>query len=442
MYPVVEDAVSKKSFFYPSFGELYQVIRELYLNDIFPSKVSLLVELERRGILNGILITHKGLRGKDAIDYLEAIDVDPDQIESYAFQVQEFFASRELERVLQEELKMLEKGDRVINILAHNDLQTGKIGTYTGAKSQNIQSAKEVRDKALQQLKETADGAERYIPVGIKAWDDYTNGLFGGRMYIVAASSNDGKSSLVQNIVYNVSVIKNIKTCLISLESSSVEVYNKIIQRMTGISILKIEKGVMSDKELDLYEQASERIGNAPIIFDDSPELILPLLRSKIRKAKADGARAIIIDQLEQVLIGGGGDTQPEYIRLNYIAYRIKAFAREMDIPIVLVHQMNRSADSGTNRGKNINPQIQDLAQAGEKPADAVLMIRHERVNQTVVSTFFHWVKNRQGKKGMEEVEFIGERVLFRDKGTSERDRENTPEAFQEKMWDAPEKTD
>ena len=76
---------------------------------------------------------------------------------------------------------------------------------------------------------------------------------------------------------------------------------------------------------------------------------------------------------------------------------------------------MNRSVESGQNRGQEKDPQLTDLASAGEKPADAVLMIRHKKEGQVPVQTWFHWVKNRQGMKGRREVKFDGKKALFED---------------------------
>ena len=70
------------------------------------------------------------------------------------------------------------------------------------------------------------------------------------------------------------------------------------------------------------------------------------------------------------------------------------------------------------------------LSQAGEKPADAVLMIRHKKSGQKFLETYFHWVKNRQGRKGVRKVEFDSEHILFRDiPGTTE-----FPDFIQEDM--------
>lgn len=415
LFSVVEDFLEKRSFGWQPFGIIFQSIKEVNSNNILPDVMTIYTDLDKKGMIDTIKIMSNGLQGKAALEYIANFDVNPDNIESYARQVQELYATRQLMALLDKEKQAIEGGSSPIEILSHLDLETGKIAAYVGAQSKNIKSAKDVGHESVEQFQEAAHGNDLYISTGINAWDDFTNGLYPGRLYIVAAASNDGKSSLIQNIVYNISVERKIKSFLLTLEASSVEVYNKIIQRMTGISSMIIEKGHLKDAELEKYTEAVGKIANSEIIFDDSPELILPLLRTKIRKAVANGARVILIDQLEQILIGFGGEVQAEYVRINYIAYRIKAFAREMQVPIILVHQMNRSADSGQNRGKNVDPQIQDLSQAGERPADSVLIIRHKKEGQKILETYFHWVKNRQGKKGRRRVEFDGEHVLFRD---------------------------
>ncbi len=427
LYPVIEDTISRKSFGWPSFGLMLQVYKDLVSDDILPDKLSVIAELERREQLSSISIPSKGLKGKDAIDYMENLaDVNPDNIESYAYQVQRYYSFRQLQSTIDKiksKLDATKDNPNPLDILSELDIETGKIAIQMGARSQNIKLAKDVALTVINEFKEATAGKSKYISTGLSAWDDFTNGLYPGRLYIVAAVSNDGKSSLVQNILYNISVEKDIKGCLISLEAEAAEVYRKIIQRITGISALRIESGDVSEEELPLMKNAVEKIGRSQIIFDDSSELILPLLRTKIRKAVSDGAKYVIVDQLEQILLGSAGDTKDDHIKLNFISYRIKAFAREMDIPIILVHQMNRSIDSGQNRGKNVDPQIQDLSQAGEKAADAVLMIRHKKNKQVILETYFWWVKHRQGRKGVRKVDFIAKNILFKDiPGQSEFD--------------------
>ena len=412
----IRDTVASKSFNWRPYGSIYKVIADLTNNDYLPDKAIIAHELDNRGVLEGLRTPDGAVTGRAVLDWLEDKDADVNRLETYARELQDMYATRQLIALLDKEKAAIESGSAPIDVLSRIDVETGKIAVSVGAQNKNLRSAKDVGSEVYEQFEEARKGRDLYIGTGIDAWDHFTNGLYPGRLYVVAAASNDGKSSLVQNILHNVSVERGVKAMLLSLESSSEEVYNKLIQRMTGISAMRLERASLKADEVDKYTAAVKRLANAPIIFDDSPELILPILRTKIRKAVADGAKLVIIDQLEQILVGGGGDTQAEHIRLNYIAYRIKAYAREMNVPIILVHQMNRAADTGQNRGKNVSPQLQDLAQAGEKPADAVVMIRHKRTEHGEVSaTFFYWVKNRQGIKGVVQVEFDGERVLFKD---------------------------
>jgi replicative DNA helicase len=440
LYPVVEDILSKGTFGWTSFGTIYDAIKRLNNSDIMPTVYTLLADLDERGELSGIKLPSSTLTGGDAIKHIaELKEIDENQIESYALYAQRVQSQRELIRSYSRAIDCLKRGEDPSSVMAQQDVDNGKISVRLGTKSSSLQDAKTVAGQVISRYKDTVNGVVTFLKTGIKAWDEFTNGLYNGRLYIVSAVSNDGKSSLVQNILYNVCVenpIKGVATekgVLISMEASAVDVYHKLIQRITGISALRIESGNLSEDEERIMADAIREIGNSKIVFDDSSELILPLLRTKLRKAKENGAKFAIIDQLEQILLGGAGDSQPEYIKLNFITYRIKAFARELDMPIVLVHQMNRGIDSGERRGKNVDPQIQDLAQAGEKAADAILMIRHKKSGQEILQSFFWWVKNRQGKKGFQEVEFIGKRVLFRDIPI-EKENENLPDFLQNEL--------
>jgi len=418
LFPIVEDVLSKKSYANNQFGIIFDTIKSLYNNETLPDIITVQADLERKGFLENLNVS--GKKGKEALEYIYSKEVNVDNLESYANQINQDFASRQLLLTFEMAQKKLRDGRQSpIEVSSYVDIEMGKINMITGT-SNGIKKIDTVADEAIKGFVEASSNKHLYISTGLKAWDDFTNGLYPQRLYIVSARSNDGKSTLVQNILYNLSVTSENKAMLITLESSAVDIFNKLIQRMTGIPSLRIEKGNLTKEELIKYKEAAQKIKQSNILFDDSSEMILAVLRSKIRKAATEGVKVIIIDQLENILLGGGGDTQPEYIKLNFIAYRIKAFARESNLPIILVHQMNRSVESGQNRGKDQDPQLTDLASAGEKPADAVLMIRHKKDGQVPIQTFFHWVKNRQGMKGRREVKFDGKSALFDDIPESE----------------------
>ena len=413
LYPIVEDSLSKKSYANYQFGIIFDSIKSLYNSEILPDIITVATDLERKGYLDNLSIL--GKKGREALDAIFNKDVNVDNLESYANQINQDYASRQLYSAFETAMKKLKDGKQSpIEVSSYVDIEMGKVNLITG-NSNGIKKAESVAEEAVKGFLEATNNKHLYISTGMKAWDDFTNGLYPQRLYVVSARSNDGKSTLVQNVLYNLSIKSDIKAMLITMESSAVDIFNKLVQRMTGISSLRIEKGDLSPEEVDKFKEAAKKIKSSNILFDDSSEMILAVLRSKIRKAVSDGVKVIVIDQLENILIGGGGDNQPEYIKLNFIAYRIKAFARESNVPIILVHQMNRSSESGQNRNKDVDPQLTDLASAGEKPADAVLMIRHKKENQNPIQTWFHWVKNRQGMKGRREVLYRGEWALFED---------------------------
>jgi replicative DNA helicase len=408
-YAIIEDLLDKQSFGLPAFSQVFSVIKFCVESDIYPDHIIVEGELDRRGILDSIIIPSNGLRGKEAIRYLKNLDADENHLESYAIQVSEMKAARQI-IALSDRMKMLvEEGKRPYDILSEIDTDTGKIGAFIGVQSKNNRTSKEVALSNVQQLEDTLGGKSRYISTGLKSWDNFTGGLYPSRVYMVAARSNEGKTSLSLNIALHVAGVEGKAVKIFTFESSAEEIQNKLIQIKTGISAIRIEKGELSDEEIELYKKALEEISKLPISYDDSSELTLPLLRTKIRKAVADGAEVIIIDQLEQVLIGGSGDSQPEYIKINYMAYRIKAFAREMDTRIILVHQLNRKGEGSENRNKIVDPVLSDLAQAGEKAPDVVMMIR------TSHEPALFCVKNRQGPKGKQSINWDGSRMKFSD---------------------------
>lgn len=419
LYSVVEDMLEKNSFGWVPFGNIYQAISEVVESDLYPDIDTVAHNLERKNLLNSLTIPATKITGRDALDYLKDMDSSPDLIENYAFQISELRGGRQLAALADKMKKNLESGKRPIEILAMMDYESGKISAYVGSPSQNTRTSKDVAESNIKQFQDTLNGKSRYIETGLKFWDDYAGGV-APRFYLIASEQNEGKSTLVNNLIYNLSVdreeSRKVKVKLFTFESSAEEINNKLVQRQTGISQIRIEKGELSESELVLYQTALEKISKSPIVYDDSSEITLPLLRTKIRKAVADGVGVIFIDQIEQIQIGGSGDSQPEHIKINYISYRLKAYQREMDVAIIAVHQNKKVTGQGGNehRNKVYDYQLNDLSQAGGKAPNAVIMIR------TTKEPAVFWVKNREGKKGKRPIGWEGKFLRMYDLEDSE----------------------
>ena len=147
------------------------------------------------------------------------------------------------------------------------------------------------------------------------------------------------------------------------------------------------------------------------MFFDDTFGISVPELRSKIRKLMDKDIKLIVIDQLEQIR---GYESQPAYIKFDRIAYDIKNLTQEFNVPIILNHQLNRNIMD--RKLKNPEPQLSDLNQAGEKPANQVWVISHAKNDKgEIQSSRIKILKNRNGARIDFPVLFIGNKMHFVD---------------------------
>ena len=115
-----------------------------------------------------------------------------------------------------------------------------------------------------------------------------------------------------------------------------------------------------------------------------------------------------MIDQLEMI---HGYDNMPLYQKMDKNAYDVKEFTKEFGIPVILDHQLNRS--STDRKLKNVEYELSDLNQAGEKPANQVWFIKHQREGKKIIKSKVSIAKNRNGATMDFPVVFHGERMLF-----------------------------
>lgn len=438
MYSVVEDLLEPEDFGWKPFRALFRTIAEMINNDVYPDVLTVSAELENKNLLDSFSIPIGNKTGIDALSYLAEMEVNLENLESYAYQLKNIRAAKQLEQLAESIKKKLSSGEQPVKILADIDLETGRISVNVGANARSTRTSKDVVLSNIDEFEKASNGETKYILTGLNFWDDNAGGI-APRFYMVAGESNEGKSTLILNLLRNIAIKPPVprkdfvktKVKLFTFESSAEEINNKLVQMDTGISQIRIEKADLSPEELVKYKEALAEIGSSPILYDDSPDITLPLLRTRIRQAVADGAKVIFIDQLEQILIGGNGDLQAEHIRLNYITYRIKAYQREMNVAIVLVHQLKKIEQKNNQGQQNQpqqtrDPQLSDLSQAGHKAPNAVFMIR------TTFDPAGFWRKNREGKKGKIPIGWNGSRLLFYDLDNAPESQK--PEFVQPKM--------
>jgi|WetSurSiteA1Bulk_404760.scaffolds.fasta_scaffold00445_3 replicative DNA helicase len=255
-------------------------------------------------------------------------------------------------------------------------------------------------------IDQTLTGIE-IVEDGIGEYYGFT--LEGDGLFLLEDFTVTHNSAMALSLINEVSLIQGKASVLFSLEMSTHESICRLICQLTGIPFRKIFHGKLNPDEWKSYVEAKKKISDSKIYFDDGFGMTVPEIRSKVRKLVEKDIKLIVIDQLEQIK---GYDGMPVYVKYDNNAYDIKNMAKEFEIPIVLNHQLNRSVTD--RKLKNPEPMMSDLNQAGEKPADQVWIISHQRNEQDVITkTKIKIAKNRNGPRIDFRVIFLGDRMLF-----------------------------
>ena len=235
-----------------------------------------------------------------------------------------------------------------------------------------------VIEEAFRRMEKAAknDGSISGIPSGFNDLDKITSGWQTPDLIIIAARPAMGKTAFVLSMAKNMAVDRNIPIAVFSLEMSNVQLVNRLIMNVCEIEGDKIKTGKMSKEDTKRLNTKINIMKGKPLYMDDTPSLSIFELRSKARKlVREHGVRMIIIDYL-QLMNAQGSSFGSREQEVSIISRSLKALAKELDIPIIALSQLNRGVESRQGiEGKT--PQLSDLRESGaiEQDADMVCFI-------------------------------------------------------------------
>ncbi len=277
--------------------------------------------------------------------------------------------------------------------------------------------------QALHQIEEAgkrSDGLSG-IPCGFTALDRMTSGWQRSDLIIVAARPSMGKTSFVLSMMRNIAVEHKKSVAMFSLEMSGIQLVNRLIIAETELPSDKIKTGKLEDFEWQQLMYKITALSDAKIYLDDTPAISIFELRAKCRRLKMQyDVDLIIIDYLQ--LMTGTADTRGNREQeVSTISRGLKAIAKELDIPIIALSQLNRSVEM---RSGDKRPQLSDLRESGaiEQDADMVMFIhRPERYglteddagNSTAGLAEIIIAKHRNGPIGDVRLRFIADQAKF-----------------------------
>ncbi|MBR2468492.1 MAG: replicative DNA helicase [Clostridia bacterium] len=259
----------------------------------------------------------------------------------------------------------------------------------------------------------------RGLPTGIFGLDKILNGLQKSDLIIVAARPGVGKTSLSMNMVNYAAIKKGASCAIFSLEMPKTQLAQRSLCSIARVSMEKALNGKLTVNEWKALWGANEKLNNAKIYVDDSSLNTPAQILSKCRRLKAEhGLDLIMIDYMQ--LMSGGGKTDNRQQEISEISRSLKVMARELNVPVIVLSQLNRSVEG--RKGADKVPMLSDLRESGsiEQDADIVLFIHKpdipadapEELQKNPICEI-HIAKHRNGGLGKVKVKWIGELTTF-----------------------------
>lgn len=216
------------------------------------------------------------------------------------------------------------------------------------------------------------------LETGFHELDQLTSGWQNSDLIIIAARPAMGKTAFVLSMAKNMAVNYNTPVALFSLEMSNLQLVNRLLSNVCEIPGEKIKSGQLEHVEWDQLMTRIKDLQGAPLYIDDSSSLSIFELRTKARRlVREHGVKIMIIDYLQLMNASGTkfGSRQEE---VSTISRSLKQLAKELNIPIIALSQLNRSVESrGADSKDGKRPQLSDLRESGaiEQDADIVCFI-------------------------------------------------------------------
>ncbi len=231
--------------------------------------------------------------------------------------------------------------------------------------------------KVISELEEASkkEGSLTGVPSGYSSIDRITGGWQKSDLIIVAARPSMGKTAFVVNLAYNLAVEYQEPVAFFTLEMPSQQIAMRLLSIHTEISMNKIRTGKLTEDEwMLLEEKLTDNFAKAPLLIDDTPQLSLFELRAKARRLKSKyDIKLLVIDYLQLMTLPSEGRMNREQV-VSQISRGLKAIAKELEIPVIALSQLNRSVEM---RGGSKRPQLADLRESGaiEQDADMVIFL-------------------------------------------------------------------
>ena len=273
---------------------------------------------------------------------------------------------------------------------------------------------KELVHKAINTIEEfhKRQGMLTGVGTGFPDLDKMTSGLHGGEMVVIAARPSMGKTSLAMNVAEHVSIEQRLPVGVFSLEMTAESLVLRMLCSRSRVNLRNIREGFLAERDFPKLTGSASKLANAPLFIDDSSGLSILQLRAKARRMyQQNGIKLFVIDYL-QLLNSTSRRAENRQQEIADISNGIKALAKELNVPIIVLSQLNRELEKDKNR----KPRLSDLRESGaiEQDADLVALLYkpssgddEEAQEQDATPVNLYIAKQRNGPTGDVALTFL-----------------------------------
>jgi len=307
--------------------------------------------------------------------------------------------------------EILDKAEEAIFSITQQRIQT------------SYYSIKEIIKQTFETIEELSSKKDSVtgIPTGFIDFDRLTAGLQPSDLIIIAGRPVMGKTSFTLNIAQHAAIRAGVPVGFFSLEMSKEQLALRMLCAEARINSQKIRSGFLSERDWLRLTDAAATLSEAPIFIDDTPALSVLEIRAKARRLKSEhNIGLIIVDYLQ--LMKGKGRVDTREREISEISRSLKALAKELNIPVVAVSQLNRRVEERENK----RPRLADLRESGaiEQDADLIVFIyRDEVYNEDTPDKGIAEIiigKQRSGPTGVVKLAFLDKYTRFENLLTSD----------------------
>lgn len=363
----VIDVVAADDFYDAAHKEIFEVMVELFRNNISVDIVTVCEELNKRKSLQMV-------GGRAYIAGLSSFAPSSVNAAEYAKIVAEKSSIRRLIKTAEDiREKGYEESMDAADILDYAEkgifeiAQKGQKNDFSPIKDVLIENIAMI-DTAIQ-----TQGQVVGLPTGFKRLDEVTSGLHRSDLVIIAARPAMGKTAFVLNIAQNAAVKSGATVLIFSLEMSKAQLGQRLLAMESRVEMQKLKTGNIERNDWDRINMALDSLSKTNLHIDDTPGISLLEMKNKCRRLKAEkGLDLVIIDYL-QLMKGEGKASDSRQQEISNLSRYLKLLAREMDCPVLVLSQLSRAAEQRQDH----RPILSDLRDSGaiEQDADMVIFL-------------------------------------------------------------------